>query len=100
MNIHLNNRKYIEKLNGNLNIVGKNIYKIRKENKISRQALSNKLMLLGVDISSQSVYDIENGLRTIVDYELCAIAKILNTSVDELMLDFKNYIDYIDIINL
>lgn len=100
MNIHLNNRKYIDKLNGNLNIVGKNISKIRKENKISRQALSNKLMLLGVDISSQSIYDIENGLRTIVDYELCAIAKVLNTSVDELMLDFRNYIDYLDIINL
>lgn len=97
MKIYLNNRKYIDKLNGNLNIVGKKISKIRKEKKISRQHLSNQLMLLGVDISSQSIYDIENGLRTIVDYELCAIAKILNTTADELMQDFKNYIDSINL---
>ena len=97
MNISLNNRKYIDKLNGNLNIVGKNISEIRKKQKISRQALSNKLMLLGVDISPQSLYDIENGLRTMVDYELCAIAKILDISVDSLMLDFKNYIDTINV---
>ena len=93
----MNNRKYIDKLNGNLNIVGKNISEIRKKQKISRQALSNKLMLLGVDISPQSLYDIENGLRTMVDYELCAIAKILDTSVDSLMSDFKKYIDTINI---
>ena len=93
----MNNRKYIDKLNGNLNIVGKNISEIRKKQKISRQALSNKLMLLGVDISPQSLYDIENGLRTMVDYELCAIAKILDISVDSLMLDFKNYIDTINV---
>lgn len=97
MKIYLNNRKYIDKLNGNLNIVGKKISKIRKEKKISRQHLSNQLMLLGVDISSQSIYDIENGLRTIVDYELCAIAKTLNTTADELMQDFKNYIDSINL---
>ena len=50
-------------------------------------------MILGVDISSQSIFDIETGTRTVIDYELCAIAKILNTTSDDLMKDFKEYLD-------
>ena len=91
----MNTRKYIEKLDGKLNIVGKTIYDAREKNKFSRQHLSNQLMILGIDISSQSIYDIEAGSRTVVDYELCAIAKILNTTTDDLLQDFKNYIDNI-----
>ena len=60
---------------------------------MSRQALSDKLILFGIDISSQSIFDIEKGTRTVIDYELCAIAKILDTTSDELMEDFKHYLD-------
>ncbi len=91
----MNTRKYIEKLDGKLNTVGINIKIIREHNKLSRQDLSNKLMILGIDISSQSIFDIETGTRTVIDYELCAIAKILNTTADNLLKDFKNYLDNI-----
>lgn len=91
----MNNRKYIEKLDGKLNTVGNNIRISRENNNLSRQDLSNKLMILGIDISSQSVYDIENGSRTVIDYELCAIAKVLNTTTDNLLRDFKSYLDTI-----
>jgi transcriptional regulator with XRE-family HTH domain len=91
----LNTRNYIEKLNGKINIVGKNIKLLREQNNISRQILSDKLMILGIDISSQSIFDIETGSRTVVDYELCAIAKVLNTTADKLMQDFKEYLDNI-----
>ena len=90
-----NKRKYSKDLSGNLNTVGKNILSIRTQCKLSRQKLSDKLMLLGVDISTQSIYDIEVGKRTVLDYELCAIAKILNISADELLKDFKNKLDSI-----
>ncbi len=89
----MNSRKYIDNLNGKLNIVGSNIKFIREQNGLSRQALSDKLMFLGVDISSQSIFDIETGSRTVIDYELCAISKILNTSSDDLMKDYRKYID-------
>ncbi len=89
----MNTRKYLDKLNGNLNIVGKNIENRRNKIKMSRQTLSDKLILFGIDISSQSIFDIEKGTRTVIDYELCAIAKILNTTSDELMGDFKHYLD-------
>lgn len=64
----MNARKYLDKLNGNVNIVGINIKNIREKHKISRQELSDKLMLFGVDISSQSIFDIETGTRTVIDY--------------------------------
>lgn len=89
----MNTRKYIEKLNGKLNTVGDNIKIIREKNKLSRQDLSNQLMILGIDISSQSIFDIETGTRTVIDYELCAIAKVLNITTDDLLKDFKNYLD-------
>ena len=89
----MNARKYLDKLNGKVNIVGINIKNIREKLGISRQALSDKLMILGVDISSQSIFDIETGTRTVIDYELCAIAKILNTTSDDFMKDFKEYLD-------
>lgn len=89
----MNTRKYLDKLDGNLNIVGKNIEIRRNEINMSRQALSDKLILFGINISSQSIFDIEKGTRTVIDYELCAIAKILDTTSDELMEDFKHYLD-------
>ncbi len=82
-------------LNGNLNIVGINIKNARQKNKLSRQQLSTNLLLLGIDIADQSIYDIEMGTRTVVDYELCAIAKILNTSTDILLKDFREQLDKI-----
>lgn len=88
-----NKRKYSKDLDGKLNTVGKNIFTLRTEQKLSRQKLSDKLMLRGVDISAQSIYDIEIGNRTVLDYELCAIAKVLKTSTDELLKDFSFKLD-------
>lgn len=91
----MNTRKYIDNLGGKLNTVGNNIKIIREKNGLSRQDISNQLMILGIDISSQSIFDIETGSRTVIDYELCAFAKIFNTSTDELLNDFRNYLDKI-----
>lgn len=91
----MNTRKYNEKLDGKLNTVGINIKTIREQNGLSRQNLSNELMFLGIDISSQSIFDIETGTRTVIDYELCAIAKVLHITTDDLLKDFKNYLDNI-----
>ena len=89
----MNTRKYIEQLNGKLNAIGTNIRQIRENKNISRQSLSDKLMILGIDISSQSIFDIEKGTRTVIDYELCAIAKVLDVTTYSLLFDFKNILD-------
>lgn len=72
------------KINGNLNVVGSKIKYYREKNKLSYQKLSNQLMLLGIDIHKQAIYNIEVGKRTVVDYELCGFAKCFGISVNDL----------------
>ena len=91
----MNTRKYIDNLGGKLNTVGNNIKIVREKHNLSRQTISDQLMILGIDISSQSIFDIETGSRTVIDYELCAFAKILDTTTDALLKDFRTYLDKI-----
>ena len=48
-----------KKYENNLNVIADNLKELRKSKNISLSALSNKLMLMGVDISKQSLYKIE-----------------------------------------
>ncbi|MBO5348524.1 MAG: helix-turn-helix transcriptional regulator [Clostridia bacterium] len=89
----MNIRKYYDKLDGRLNIVGKIIQSKRESLNYSRQYVSDRLMNIGIDISEHAIYEIEIGKRTVIDYELGAIAKILNISSDELLRDFYKDID-------
>lgn len=79
-------------LKGKLNVTGENINRIRLEQNLSAQALSNKLIMIGLDIHRQAIYDIESGKRTVADYELCAIAEVLNTTSDILLKNFSQYL--------
>ena len=78
------NSKNYSVLNGKLNITG---------SKLSRQALSNKLMIMGYDISANSIYDIEVGARSVADFEICAIAKALELPVQNFLEDYYNTIE-------
>ena len=75
---------------GDLNVVGKKIQYYRKLNNLSYQGLSDRLMLYGIDIHKQSIYNIEIGVRTVVDYELCGSAKCFNIKVNDLTDDYYN----------
>ena len=89
----MNNAKHpYEYLQGNLNIAGKNIRFYRNQKRISAQKLSDKLMLLGIDIHRQAIYSIEAGKRSISDYELCAIAEILGITSDALLQEYTQYL--------
>lgn len=87
-----NTRNPYPELKGRLNVTGNNINKIRLEQNMSAQQLSDKLMIIGIDIHRQAIYDIEAGKRTVADYKLCAIAEILNTPIDTLLKDFSKYV--------
>lgn len=75
---------------GKLNVTGDNIRYYREKNGFSYQKLSDMLMLYGVDIHKQAIYNIEKGIRTVVDYELCAFAKCFKITVNDLTNDFFN----------
>ena len=75
-----------KRYNNNLNISGNTIRRIREERKLSREVLSNKLLLEEeVDISAQSIAKIENNLRTVCDYELNSLSKVLNVEISILL---------------
>lgn len=50
-------------------------------------------MLIGIDINYDSIYKIENGRRIVKDFELSAIAKVLDTTETELLNDFRKKLD-------
>ena len=51
------------KYNGNANVVGNTLRTLRKSKNLSQADLSNKLMLLGIDINMDGIYKIEKGKR-------------------------------------
>ena len=79
----MNSRKKYKDM---VNISGNKIKKIKNEQKLSREKLSNKLLLEeGIDIPAQSIVHIENNTRTVTDYELYGISKILNVEISTLL---------------
>ena len=71
------------------NVVGSVIKKLRKSQKMSRETLSNKLMMMGIDINRDGIYKIEVGRRIIKDFELSALSIVLNCEETEMLKDFK-----------
>lgn len=88
--IFMNN---IKKYNGQLNVVGNKVKFYRESKNISLATLSNKLMLLGIDIPKNSLQRLESGKRIIKEYELVAIAKVLDISIELLVADFKKELE-------
>lgn len=49
--------------------------------------------MIGFDVPANSIYEIKAGKRTIVDYEICAIAKVLKISVNNILNYYYNSLD-------
>lgn len=67
-----------------MNLIGNQVKKYRKLRKMSQQALSNKLELLGVYVCRGSISRIEDKSRTVTDIELFALAQVLQVSITDL----------------
>ncbi|MDE6202744.1 MAG: helix-turn-helix domain-containing protein [Lachnospiraceae bacterium] len=66
------------------NIVGDKIKKYRIEQKLSQKELSERLETYAVYICRGSISRIESHERTVTDFELRAMAKILKVSIEQL----------------
>ena len=60
----------VRKLNNNLNVIGDNLRKYRKEKHLSQADLTMELNLLGINLHKNDIYMIENNKRTVKDYEI------------------------------
>lgn len=74
----------VRKLNNNLNVIGENLRKYRKEKHLSQANLTMELNLLGINMHKNDIYMIENNKRSVKDYEVWGFMKILNISYNEL----------------
>lgn len=82
--------KNSNKYENNLNVIGTTLRLKRKKLNMSFEKLSNKLLLLVVNIPLTCLHRIENNQRTVRDYELCALAIGLNIDIKELVNPFIN----------
>ena len=80
--------KIIKYSNEKLNTIGNKVKMYRENNNWSLSDLSNKLMLLGIDIPKPSLQNIESGKRIVKEYEFYALCKVFNVSMEEMLKDF------------
>ena len=69
------------------NMVGDKVRKLRMEQKMSQQTLSDRLETHAIYICRGSISRIEDKQRTVTDMELYGLAHVLGVSIEEL---FKN----------
>ncbi|MGN1120492.1 MAG: helix-turn-helix domain-containing protein [Oscillospiraceae bacterium] len=70
---------------GRNNICGVKVAKLRKAMKISQRQLADNLQLIDLDIDKNAVQRIESGQRFVTDIELIALAKVFDTTIEELL---------------
>lgn len=73
-----------KRFNQKFNIVADNILKYRTLRKYSQPDVCRELSLIGVTLYINDIYKIEHGKRSVRDYELYALAKVLNVTLDQL----------------
>lgn len=69
------------------NMVGDKVRKLRIEQKMSQQTLSDKLETHAIYICRGSISRIEDKRRTVTDMELYGLAQVLSVSIEELFRD-------------
>ena len=69
---------------GKVNIVGKNIERLRKERGIKQKDFIAQIQTNGYDMNPTSYSKLEGQVRSATDKEIFVIAKILNVKLEEL----------------
>lgn len=67
------------------NLVGNNVRRLRIEQNLSQQELSERLETYAIYVCRGSISRIEGRRRTVTDYELKALASALEVTVDQLI---------------
>ena len=75
----------IGKVTNQCNICGHNVRYLREQKKMSQDQLAAKLQTEGLGVNQNSISRIETGKRVVADYELKALAKVLNVDIETLL---------------
>jgi hypothetical protein len=81
----------VKKRPGRKNIIGRRVAKARRDCSpaLTQDALSGRLARRGIQLDRAAIAKIENGLRHVLDYELKALAEVLEAEVNWLLGDEK-----------
>lgn len=72
-------------IDGNeMNLIGDNLKRLRRERKMSQQTLSDKLETMAIYVCRGSISRIEDKQRTVTDIELYGFAKVFGVPIDAL----------------
>lgn len=74
---------------GDKNLIGARVEEARKSQGMKQKELLAQLQVRGVDMNSSGLSKLEGQIRFVSDYELLAIAQILNVSVSWLLTGEK-----------
>lgn len=66
---------------GNRNIVGARVEQRRKEIGMKQKDLLTQLQINGIDLNASGLSKLEGQIRSVLDYELIALAKVLDVSI-------------------
>ena len=84
-------------MSGVKNVIGPNLKRIRKDQKLTQEALVAKLHIEGLDYLNRiSITKIESQIRNVTDYELQLIAKVLKVSADDLLPSYYETSEILD----
>lgn len=72
-------------MDGQRNISGERIYRMRTRKHITQAELAARVQTTGVILEQDAISRIERGIRMVQDYELRALASVLGVSADWLM---------------
>lgn len=76
----------VRKLNSKyFNVIAKNVAKYRKLSGLSQPDMCRELSLLGINMYNNDIYRIEHNKKSVKDFELYAIAKVLKVTVNDLL---------------
>lgn len=80
----------IGKVTDQCNICGKNVRKLREQKKMSQDQLAAKLQTEGLGVNQNSISRIETGKRIVADFELKALANVLNVDIAFLVSEHED----------
>ncbi len=70
---------------GNRNMVGARVEAVRKSQGMKQKELLAQLQVNGIDMNASGLSKLEGQLRSVTDFELAALSKILGVSIDWLL---------------
>ena len=71
---------------GKNNVCGQQIAQYRRQLNLSQRALADALQVSGLDIDKNAIQRIEAGKRFVTDIELVFLSRVLQVSINDLLL--------------